>query len=305
MKGFNFKYLFFILFPASFLKAQEPAAPKTNVIFILADDLGIHDLGAYGQKKIKTPNLDRMAREGILFTHHYAGSTVCAPSRGSLMTGLHTGSAYIKGNYAMDEEGNLPLPDETITVAEIFKSEGYNTGVVGKWGLGGPKDSGHPNNQGFDYSLCYLDQRLAHEYYPEHLWENTNKVDLNNRDNNTAYSHDLFTEAALNFISDNSAYPFFLYLPYTIPHGKYQIPDNSLYAHEAWSENQKNYAAMISLMDADIGKIFNLLDSLNIDEHTLVLFASDNGGVRGVGSFFESNSPYRGFKTQLYEGGIR
>lgn len=200
----------------------------------------------------------------------------------------------------MENEGNLPIPDETVTVAEILKTNGYKTGIMGKWGLGGPDDFGHPNKQGFDHSFCYLDQRLAHEYYPDHLWRNFEKVELNNQ-----YSHDLFTAEALNFVAENKNNPFFLYIPYTVPHGKYQVPDDSPYSAEGWSTNQKNYAAMITRMDKDVGRIFSLLDSLNLDENTIVFFSSDNGGVRGMSNFFKSNGIFRGFKTDLYEGGIR
>ncbi len=273
---------------------------KPNIIYILADDMGVHDLGCYGQQLIKTPNIDKMAAEGMLFTQHYAGSTVCAPSRGTLMTGLHTGHGYVKGNFAMENEGNLPLPAETITVAELLKSAGYKIGIMGKWGLGGPNDFGHPNKQGFDYSYCYLDQRLAHNYYPNHLWKNFTRVDLNNQ-----YSHTIFANEALSFISRNKENPFFLYLPFTIPHGKFQIPDDSPYSNESWTTNQKNYAAMITLMDRDIGRIFSLLDSLELDENTVVFFTSDNGAVKGMSDFFGSNGNLRGYKTDIFEGGIR
>lgn len=295
-----------ILFACWNLEAQEKMFLKPNIIYILADDLGINDLGCYGQKKIETPQIDKMANEGIRFTQHYSGSPVCAPSRGVLMTGLHTGNAYIKGNFAMENEGNLPLPEKTVTVGNILQSNGYKTGVIGKWGLGGPDDQGHPNNQGFDFSFCYLDQRLAHEYYPEHLWRNFEKITLENKNSNQKdYSHDLFTKEALKFITENKNNPFFLYLPYTIPHGKYQVPDNSLYEKKPWNEREKNYAAMISRMDNDMGRLFSLLDSLGLDENTIVFFSSDNGGTKGVGDFFQSNSPFRGYKTDLYEGGIR
>lgn len=273
---------------------------KPNIIYILADDMGAYDLGCYGQQLIKTPNIDKMAAEGMRFTQHYAGSTVCAPSRGALMTGMHTGHGYVKGNFAMESEGNLPLPAETITVAELMKSAGYKTGILGKWGLGGPNDHGHPNNQGFDYSYCYLDQRLAHEYYPDHLWKNYERIALNNQ-----YSHDIFAEEALAFIRRNKEEPFFLYLPFTIPHGKFQVPTDSPYSNEAWTTNQKNYAAMITRMDKDIGQIFELLNSLQIDDNTIVFFASDNGGVQGLSDFFQSNGALRAYKTSIYEGGIR
>lgn len=274
---------------------------KPNIIYILADDMGVYDLGCYGQEMIQTPHLDKMAQEGIRFTEHYAGSTVCAPSRGALMSGKHTGHGYIKGNFAMESEGNLPLPAETATIAEILKAAGYKTGVIGKWGLGGPNDHGHPNAQGFDYSFCYLDQRLAHEYYPDHLWRNYEKVMLNNNH----YSHDLFAKDALRFIKQNKEEPFFLYLPFTIPHGKYQVPDDQPYSGKSWPQPEKNYAAMITRLDKDIGEIFSLLDSLGIDENTVVFFASDNGGTKRMSPFFNSNGPFRGFKRDAYEGGIR
>lgn len=279
---------------------------KPNIIFILADDLGYNDLACYGQEFIKTPNIDRLAEEGIRFTHHYSGSTVSAPSRCVLMTGLHTGHAFIKGNYALEEEGNLPLPPGTLTVAGILQNEGYITGLIGKWGLGGPYDHGHPNKKGFDYSFAYLDQKLAHNYYPEYLWRNHEKVYLNNYGSiKKEYSHDLFTEEALQFININKDKPFFLYLPYTIPHGKYEVPDNSPYTDMPWPERDKNYAAMITRMDNHIGKILELLNKLSLDEKTIVFFASDNGPGKGVARFFESNKPFRGYKNDLYEGGIR
>lgn len=273
---------------------------KPNIIYILADDMGTYDLGSYGQQMIKTPHLDQMAAEGMRFTQHYAGSTVCAPSRGTLMTGVHTGKGFVKGNFAMTSEGNLPLPAETITVAEKMKAAGYATGVMGKWGLGGPHDHGHPNKQGFDYSYCYLDQRLAHEYYPEHLWKNEEKILLDNQ-----YTHDIFANEALSFIERNKEQAFFLYLPFTIPHGKFQVPDDAPYSNETWSTKQKNYAAMITRMDKDIGRIFELLKKLDLDENTIVFFASDNGGVRGMSDFFGSNGILKGYKTDIYEGGIR
>src|SRR5690554_4177748 len=182
--------------------AQNNRGTTPNIIFILADDLEYNDLGCYGQELIKTPHIDRLAEEGMRFTQHYAGSSVCAPSRAVLMTGLHTGHADIRGNYAWPTEGNLPLPDESTTVAELLKTKGYTTAVIGKWGLGGPGSTGGPNSQGFDYSFCYLDQRKAHEYYPPHLWKNEAKLilDGNLDGKEMQYSHDLFAEEALNFI---------------------------------------------------------------------------------------------------------
>ncbi|WP_222707991.1 arylsulfatase [Algibacter pacificus] len=286
---------------------EAATVTKPNIIYILADDMGYGDLGSYGQKIIKTPVLDRMANEGMRFTQHYSGSTVCAPSRGVLMTGLNTAHAYIRGNFSQQEEGNLPIPDSTVTVAEILKKRGYKTGVIGKWGLGGPKSVGGPNNQGFDYSFCYLDQRNAHEYYPEYLWENEEKYELEKNVNKQEiqYSHDLFTNKALDFVKQNKEEPFFLYLPYTIPHGKYQVPDDAPYSDLDMPQPIKNYAAMITRMDGDIGKIMELLKSLNIDENTIVIFSSDNGPTRNVNKYYDCNGPSRGFKRDLYEGGIK
>jgi len=286
-------------------KQNVNQSAQPNIIYIMADDMGYGDLGSYGSALIKTPNLDKMADEGIRFTQHYAGSTVCAPSRGSLMTGMHTGQAYIKGNFAMTTEGNLPIPDTTVTVAELLKKAGYKTGVIGKWGLGGPGSVGGPNSQGFDYSYCYLDQRNAHEYYPPYLWENEQKVVLDNQDAQNDYSHHLFTEKALKYIENQESNPFYLYLAYTIPHGKYQIPDDAPYSDEPWSEKQRNYAAMVTLMDKDIGTIMELLKTKGLDENTVVFFTSDNGGVPSMSDFFSSNGSSRGYKGDLYEGGIR
>ncbi|SFD24490.1 arylsulfatase [Algibacter pectinivorans] len=288
-------------------KDNKQALSKPNIIYILADDMGYGDLGSYGQKIIKTPVLDRMASEGIRFTEHYSGSTVCAPSRGVLMTGLNTAHAYIRGNFSIQEEGNLAIPENTITVAKLLNKGGYNTGVIGKWGLGGPKSVGGPNSQGFDYSFCYLDQRNAHEYYPNYLWENEEKYVLEKNANNQElqYSHDLFTGKALNFIKEHKESPFFLYLPYTIPHGKYQVPDDAPYTDLDMPQPIKNYAAMITRMDSDIGKIINQLKAYNIDENTIIIFSSDNGPTPNVNKYYDSNGPSKGFKRDLYEGGIK
>jgi arylsulfatase A-like enzyme len=251
----------FLMIPE--LQAQNTSSSRPNIIYILADDLGYGDLGCYGQKIIQTPKIDRLATEGMRFTQHYAGSTVCAPSRDVLMTGLNTAHSYIRGNFSYETEGNLPIPDSTLTVAEILKKDGYKTGIIGKWGLGGPKSVGGPNNQGFDYSFCYLDQRNAHEYYPEYLWENEEKYPLTKNLNHqqVQYSHDIFTDKALQFVKEHKDEPFFLYLPYTIPHGKYQVPDDAPYSDLDLPQPIKNYAAMITRMDGDIGKIMELLKS--------------------------------------------
>jgi len=285
-----------------------------NVIFILADDLGYGDLGCYGQKVIQTPQIDRLAAEGVRFTQFYSGSTVCAPARCCLMTGLHTGHAHVRGNK------RVPLRPADVTVAEIFKRAGYTTGIVGKWGLGEPDTTGIPNRQGFDSWFGYLNQRNAHNYYPPFLWKNRQKYPLDgNRDGGrNQYSHDLFTQDALAFLERCQDRPFFLYLAYTIPHANnelgrksgdgMEVPDYGPYADRDWPTPQKGQAAMITRMDRDIGRIMARLEALGLDRRTLVMFTSDNGPHADGGvdpEFFDSNGPLRGIKRHLYEGGIR
>jgi arylsulfatase A-like enzyme len=293
---------------------------KPDIIFILADDLGYGDLGCYGQQVIQAPNLDRMAAEGMVFTDHYAGSTVCAPSRCCLMTGLHTGHALIRGN------DRVPLRPSDVTVAELLKAAGYRTGIIGKWGLGEPETTGIPNRKGFDYFFGYLNQTHAHNYYPDYLWRNEQKVQLANKvtsinppggvaTERVQYSDDLFTAAALDFVSQNRRGPFFLYLAYTIPHANdeskpngMEVPSYGPYASKDWPAPQKGHAAMITRMDGDIGRLFARLKALGLDEKTLVLFSSDNGPHKEGGAdpeFFNSSGPLRGYKRDLYEGGIR
>ena len=298
-----------------------------NIIFVLADDLGYGDLGCYGQKQIQTPNIDRMAQEGMRFTDHYAGSTVCAPSRCSLMTGLHTGHTYVRGNREIQPMGQLPLPEGTVTLPKALKRAGYTTALIGKWGLGGPGSTGTPNNQGFDYFFGYLCQRHAHNYYPEFLFRNDQRVALKNRvaggredgagvaTEKVEYSHDLLAAEALKFVEENKAGPFFLYLAVTIPHanneaGKQgmEVPEHGIYADKDWPEPEKGRATMITRLDRDMGRLMQKLKDLGIDENTVVFFTSDNGPHREGGSdpgFFDSNGPLRGAKRDLYEGGIR
>ena len=295
-----------------------------NVIFILADDLGYGDLGCYGQKVIQTPSLDRMAAEGMRFTDCYAGSTVCAPSRCALMTGLHTGHCRIRGN------ANVPLEPEDATVAEVFKA-GYRTGIIGKWGLGEAGSTGIPNRQGFDYWFGYLNQTHAHNYYPEFLWRNEDQVRLKNvvpretggrkpglagvASKRVEYSHDLFAREALQFVEEHRNGPFFLYLAFTIPHANneagnkgMEVPDYGPYTGRDWPEPEKGRAAMITRMDADVGRLFAKLKELGLDEKTIVFFSSDNGPHKEGGSdpeYFHSSGPLRGFKRSLHDGGIR
>jgi arylsulfatase A-like enzyme len=300
--------------------AGKSSVKKPNIIFILADDLGYGDLGCFGQKRIKTPSLDKMAKQGMRLTQHYAGSTVCAPSRCVLMTGLHTGHCLVRGN------ARVPLRPSDVTVAELLKQAGYATGIVGKWGLGEPDSTGIPNRQGFDYWFGYLNQRHAHNYYPAYLWRNQEKFLLKNKvksinppggvaTKKIEYSHDLIAKEALAFIERSKDGPFFLYLALTIPHANneagnkgMEVPDHGIYADKDWPEPQKGHAAMITRMDGDIGKVLAKLKELDIDKNTFVFFSSDNGPHREGGNnpnFNDSNGPLRGIKRDLYEGGIR
>ena len=297
------------------------AAPRPNIVLILADDLGYGDLGCYGQKRIRTPRLDRMAAEGLRFTNFYAGSTVCAPSRCVLMTGLHTGHCYIRGN------AKLNLRPGDVTVARALHDAGYRTGLMGKWGLGHEGSTGVPTKQGFDAFFGYLDQHHAHNYYPAFLHRNEERVPLRNDVPGTGefgtgvatkkvdYSHDLIADDALKFLDQQKDQPFFLYLALTTPHANneakkegMEVPDLGEYAQTDWPEPQKGHAAMISRMDRDVGRVLDRLQSLSVDDRTLVLFSSDNGPHREGGNdpdFNDSNGPLRGIKRDLTEGGIR
>ena len=341
---------------SGFLAAPGRRIGRPNIIYILADDLGYAELGCYGQKKIKTPHIDALAREGMRFTQHYSGSPVCAPSRCVLLTGKHTGHSYIRDNDELAErgdvwndpalEGQRPLPSGTATIGTMLKRAGYATGAMGKWGLGGPGSSGEPNRQGFDLFYGYLCQRVAHNYYPTHLWRNGRKHLLEGNDHFSAhqklpqdknpedkasyapyrgkqYAMDLMAEEARRFIRENRHRPFFLYLPFPVPHVSLQVPEDSLSEYEgAFPEApytgrqgylphptpRAAYAAMITRMDREIGSIMALLKELELDRNTLVMFSSDNGPTFNGGSdsaFFESAGPLRGLKCSVYEGGIR
>src|SRR4051812_4170633 len=301
------------------------AADRPNFIFILADDLGYGDLGCYGQKIIQTPNLDRLATEGMKFTSFYAGNAVCAPSRCTLLTGLHSGHAFVRDNRELKPEGQIAIPADSVTIAKVLKSAGYRTGCIGKWGLGGPGSTGEPNKQGFDYFYGYLCQRIAHSYYPDYLWRNTDKVLFpENADGKKGtYSHDELTKEALAFVEKAKAgEPFFLYLPYTVPHFDLDVPEDSMAryagkweepalpmgAYHAQPKPRAAYAGMISRMDRDIGTLMELLKRKGLDEDTLVIFTSDNGAtfLKGLDSkFFNSAGGLHGYKADLYEGGIR
>ena len=312
------------------LRCFGQSARRPNVIYILADDLGYGDLGCYGQTRIDTPNLDRMAAEGMRFTQHYAGSTVCAPSRCSLMTGRHTGHCTVRGNVDI-----LMKPGEA-TIAKTLKQAGYATACIGKWGIGHPPGPEDPHRHGFDHFFGYLSMWHAHNYYPDFLWRNGEKVPLRNvvrhprkhyKENQESlvglatekrdYSSDLFTRDALQYVGSQDG-PFFLFLTYTIPHANneaasfgehgMEVPEYGIYQNRDWPEPEKGKAAMITRMDRDIGRLFAKLRERGLDENTLVMFTSDNGPHKEGGihpDFFDSNGPIKGIKRDLYEGGIR
>lgn len=307
------------------------AERQPNIIYIMTDDLGYGDLGSYGQKVIQTPNLDRLAAEGMRFTDHYSGHTVCRPSRLVLWTGQHVGHTGLTGNRPRSLTGM-----ET-TVARKLKAAGYATGGVGKWALGNVNEPseienpGHPNHNGFDYWFGYMNQSAAHNYYPLFLWENKKQILLPGNvlsddpvargrvaTKRVTYSHDLLTDAALGFVRKHKDQPFLLHVHWTIPHANneggralgdgMEIPDYGIYADEDWPNPEKGFAAMISRMDGDVGKLLKLLNELGIDDNTLVLFTSDNGPHQEGGhqhEFFDSNGPLRGFKRSMHDGGIR
>lgn len=307
---------------------RQPARPP-NIILILADDLGYGELGCYGQRKIRTPNLDRVAAEGARFTRYYAGSPVCAPSRSTLLTGLHTGHTFIRDNRELATEGQLALPADTRTLPRLLANAGYATGMVGKWGLGGPGSSGEPGRQGFQHWFGFLCQREAHNYYPTHLWRNGGRIDLegNTPGNLTGrhYVQDLFVDEIRSFLDSHKDVPFFLYLPFTIPHLSIQTTDQDAAPYLGlWDDPpydgkkgylpnpapRAGYAGMISRLDRDIGLILAQVRDLGLDDRTIILFASDNGPtydrIGGSDSeFFNSAAGLRGLKGSLFEGGIR
>ncbi|MDQ3621094.1 MAG: arylsulfatase [Verrucomicrobiota bacterium] len=319
-----------LAFSLSLVATASFAADQPNFILILADDLGYGDLGCYGQKLIQTPNLDRMAREGIRFTQFYAGSPVCAPSRSVLMTGQHAGRTRVRGNAGQENKMAQTLRPEDTTVAEVLKKAGYATALTGKWGLGELGSGGEPTRQGFDFFFGYLNQHHAHNYYPAFLIRNDATVALKNvvpgagefgqgwAAKKVQYSPDLIAAEGLKWIEQNKARPFFLYLAVTLPHANnegargtgngQEIPDYGIYKDKDWTEPNKGQAAMITRLDADLGRVIELLKRLGLDEKTLVFFSSDNGPHRegkNDPEFFQASGPLRGMKRALYEGGIR
>jgi arylsulfatase A-like enzyme len=315
--------------------AQVPGKDRVpNIVYILADDLGYGDLGCYGQQRFSTPNIDRIARDGMLFRQHYTGCTVSAPSRSSLMTGMHTGHTPVRGNKEFKPEGQFPLPASSLTIAEVLKSNGYTTGAFGKWGLGFINTEGDPNAQGFDEFFGYNCQGLAHNYYPDHLWHNHERIALIENDSSKtgAYSPDLIHKAAIEFIEKNKTRPFFLFYPTTIPHAELFAKEKYLKMFRGKFDPEKSFrgtdggpsfrqgpygsqpeahaafAAMVTELDDYVGEILEKLEELGLEKNTVVIFASDNGPHLEGGAdpdYFNSNGGLRGYKRDLYEGGIR
>lgn len=296
--------LFFALLFATFF-ASLPAADKPNIIFILVDDAGIGDFSPYGCKYGVTPNIDRLANEGMKFTRAYSGSAVCAPSRYVLMTGQHTGHALRRANQS--KIGLLSLPPDQKTVATLLHGAGYATGGFGKWGLGNPGSTGAAEKQGFDVFFGYYDQKHAHDYYTDHLVRNG--VDVPQPQSGKRswedYSHTRIADETLKFIEQNKDRPFFCYAAWTPPHGDFVIPENPVFGQKAWTEEVRNYAAMVALVDRDVGRLMKKLKDLGIDEKTLVVFSSDNGANLEFVESLGSTGGLRGYKRMLYEGGTR
>jgi len=323
-----------LLFPACQNQQKDADPLRPNIVYILADDLGFGDLSSYGQQLFSTPHIDKLAVNGLKFTQHYSGSTVCAPSRSSLLTGQHTGHTFIRGNKKSPPEGQYPLKAEVYTLAEALQDTGYVTGAFGKWGLGPSGSEGDPNFQGFDQFFGYICQSLAHNYYPYHLWHNQEKIMLEGNEGYKTgqYAPDLIHAAAMKFLDDNRDQPFFLYYPSPIPHAEMFAPEEYMEKHRGKYEPENSYtgvdsgenyrkgpygsqpeahaatAAMINLLDDQVGEIVERLKQLGIYKNTLIMFSSDNGPHKEGGAdpdYFNSNGIFRGYKRDLYEGGIR
>jgi len=323
-----------ILLLAVFTAAAAEQRPP-NLIFVLADDLGYGELGCFGSQLIQTPNIDRMAAEGVKFTQFYAGSTVCAPSRSVLMTGLHTGHTPVRGNAGKADRSPQNLRPGDVTVAEVLQKAGYRTALIGKWGLGVEGSDALPTKKGFDTFYGYLDQTHAHNPYPPFIIRGTERIPLRNKtvpgtgganeaegagiaENPVDYVPDLMAAEALQWVEQQKDHPFFLYWALISPHANnegtkhgrgQEVPDLGPYAGKTdWTPADRAHAAAITRLDADLGRLFALLKKLGLDENTLVVFTSDNGPHKEGGNdpkFFTSSGPVRGIKRDLTDGGIR
>lgn len=329
MKAQRLLILFLLVVCHQTIQAQH-GAKRPNIIFILADDLGYGDIEPYGQQKIETPNLSKLAKAGVKFTQFYAGTAVCAPSRCAFLTGLHTGHAAVRGNKTFQPEGQTPLPDSAVTFPMLLQKAGYTTAAFGKWGHGFITTSGDPAKKGFDEFYGYNCQTLAHNYYPDHLWHNHDKGDLSgNRKTDSAYSADLIHRQAMKFLTAKHDQPFFLYLAYTLPHADVIAPHDAVYDYYVKKFNEAGvplpnstdgekhhfdahphaaFAAMVARLDKYVGEIMEALKEGGLEKNTLLIFTSDNGPHKENGgdpAFFNSNGGLNGIKRDLYEGGIR
>lgn len=317
-----------VVFAAS--AQNKKTLKKPNIILILADDLGVGDVGCYGQQKIATPNIDLLAKQGMRFRQFYAGTSVCAPSRASLMTGLHTGHTVVRGNRGFEPEGQYPLADTSLTIAKVLQSSGYETADFGKWGLGYPGSTGVPLKQGFNTFFGYNCQSLAHSYYPDHLWQNNDRLELPaNVGKDSVYSADFIHEHSMNFLQQTHTQPFFIWLSYTLPHAALSVPHDAVYEAyvKQFGESPQNkdsvkayenaafepyphaaYAAMVSRLDKYVGEVMAEVKKQGIEDNTIIMFSSDNGPHKeghNDPDFFNSSANLKGIKRDLYEGGIR
>jgi arylsulfatase A len=325
------KYFFIIIFLVAGFATAAQKNSRPNIIFILADDLGYGEIGCYGQQKIETPNIDRLAKKGLRFTQFYSGTAVCAPARASFLTGVHTGHVSVRGNKSFQPEGQTPLPDSVASFVNLLQKNGYATAAFGKWGLGYITTSGDPNKKGFDKFYGYNCQSLAHDYFPMYLWDNHQQVDLSvNKTSDSIYSASLIHSKAIQYIQQAGTEPFFLYLPYTLPHGDVIGPHDEFYNYYAKKFNEQpltgknlttpehnvrpeplphaQFAAMVARLDKYVGEIIKTVADKGFADNTLIIFTSDNGPHKENGGdpeFFNSNGIFRGIKRDLYEGGIR
>ena len=295
------------------LGCTSASAAKPNFIFVLSDDIAQGDLGCYGQQLIQTPRLDRMAAQGTRYLQAYCGTSVCAPSRSSFFTGLHTGHCPVRGNYEVPPEGQLPLPDKTVTIAEVAKSAGYATATFGKWGMGFFDSSGSPFNQGVDHFFGYNCQRHAHSYFPTYLYDDAQPFVLPGNDGRTVgetYAQELIQNDMIQWVRAHAGESFLLFYAITLPHGRHEIDDYGIYEDEPWTETQKAYAAQVTRVDSDMGELTDTLDELGISENTLIVFSGDNGSSFSPQSeigkrFNQASNGLRGFKRGMYEGALR
>lgn len=311
MSGIFLRPLLATLLLVSFAGADESRPP--NLIFVLSDDIAQGDLGCYGQKLIQTPRLDQMAAEGTRYLQAYCGTSVCAPSRSSFFTGLHCGHCPVRGNFEVPPEGQLPLPDETVTIAEVAKSAGYSTATFGKWGMGYFDSSGSPFKQGVDHFFGYNCQRHAHSYFPTYLYDDAQPFLLPGNDGQTVgetYAQELIQNDLIKWVRKQADQPFLLFYAITLPHGRHEIDDLGIYADKPWSQQQKSYAAQVTRVDSDMGELIDTLRELGIDQNTLIIFSGDNGSSfdpkSEMGSLFEqASNGLRGYKRGMYEGALR